>query len=273
MVSIISLSLEASGTSSGTQVTSSHPCYSVTHNCNCAVTYVACWQLRQAAAVSSGENGKQEENEDRMGSVGQAINKVAVGVTIWWVRDWGSIAHPKDFFKQSKYIKLRIKPSENLNKLWKINSYLRVSTSEPGYLNFILNICSTPSNGYVTTSMWPTNNDQSSYLQSFVPEPGFQILPLHYPRHTSQITPLPLIPSGLPRMFSPNAHNQSRLMSPLLMGADMPSNNAYPRRHADISDSNYSGNSVTVQLDESWDPWTQTRGGSREQWGIGSLPK
>ena len=30
---------------------------------------------------------------------------------------------------------------------------------------------------------------------------------------------------------------------------------------------------VTVQLGESWDPWTQTRGGSRERWGTGSLPK
>ena len=27
---------------------------------------------------------------------------------------------------------------------------------------------------------------------------------------------------------------------------------------------------VMVQLDESWDPWTQTQGGNRRQWGIGS---
>ena len=30
---------------------------------------------------------------------------------------------------------------------------------------------------------------------------------------------------------------------------------------------------VTVQLGESWDPWTQTQGGSRRRWCIGSLPK
>ena len=30
---------------------------------------------------------------------------------------------------------------------------------------------------------------------------------------------------------------------------------------------------VTVQLGESWDPWTQAWGGNRRQWCIGSLPK
>ena len=30
---------------------------------------------------------------------------------------------------------------------------------------------------------------------------------------------------------------------------------------------------VMVQLDESWDPWTQTQGGNQRWWCIGSLPK
>jgi hypothetical protein len=66
-----------------------------THVAQLLTTAVA--QQQMWPAISSGDSGEQEENEDRLGSVGQAVEKVAVGV-IRWVG--GLIAHPKDFLNR-----------------------------------------------------------------------------------------------------------------------------------------------------------------------------